>query len=144
MGRWFIGSPAYQSGPGKGDFRIDVSMASQSSSSESLLAASRSRNKLLCSSSTSSEKRFRKRWLRCHRNVDLETILPRTGLIRGTPKKPSVYLYTYCIYIYRSDCEPGIWWTFVNNVSISLQKAMSLRMSPTVRDETFGSWTHSL
>ena len=31
MGRWFFGCPAYQSGPGKDSFRIDVSMASQSS-----------------------------------------------------------------------------------------------------------------
>ena len=44
MGRWFLGCPAYQSGPGKDGFWIDVSMASQSSSSKSLLAASRSRN----------------------------------------------------------------------------------------------------
>ena len=41
--RWFLGCPAYQSGPGKDGFLIDVSMASQSSSSRSLLAASRSR-----------------------------------------------------------------------------------------------------
>ena len=33
IGRWFLGCPAYQSGPGKDGFRIDVSMASQSSSS---------------------------------------------------------------------------------------------------------------
>ena len=40
MGRWFFGCPAYQSGPGKDGFRIDVSMASQSSFSRSLPAAS--------------------------------------------------------------------------------------------------------
>ena len=40
MGRWFFGFPAYQSGPGKDGFRIDVSMESQSSSSESLLTVS--------------------------------------------------------------------------------------------------------
>ena len=40
-GRWFLGCPAYQSGPGKDGFRIDVSMTSQSSFSRSLLAASR-------------------------------------------------------------------------------------------------------
>ena len=28
IGRWFFGCPAYQSGPGKDDFQIDVSMAS--------------------------------------------------------------------------------------------------------------------
>ena len=33
MGRWFFGCPAYQFGPGKDGFRIDVSMASQSISS---------------------------------------------------------------------------------------------------------------
>ena len=44
MGQWFYGCPAYQSGPGKDGFQIDVSMASQSSFSKSLLAASRSRN----------------------------------------------------------------------------------------------------
>ena len=38
MGRWFIRCPAYQSGPGKDGFRIDVSMESQSSFSRSLLA----------------------------------------------------------------------------------------------------------
>ena len=46
MGRWFFGCPAYLSGPGKDDFRIDVSMASQSYLSRSLPAASWSRNKL--------------------------------------------------------------------------------------------------
>ena len=40
MGRWFFGNPAYQSGPGKDGFRIDVSMASQSSFSRSIPAAS--------------------------------------------------------------------------------------------------------
>ena len=40
MGRWFLRCPAYQSGPGKDGFRIDVSMASQSSSSGPFLAAS--------------------------------------------------------------------------------------------------------
>ena len=35
MGRWFFGCPAYQSGPGKDCFRVDVSMASQSSFSRS-------------------------------------------------------------------------------------------------------------
>ena len=49
MGRWFFGCPAYQSGPGKDGFRIDVSMASQSSFSRSVPAASWSRNKLRCS-----------------------------------------------------------------------------------------------
>ena len=39
MGRWFFGCPAYQSGPGKDGFRIDVSMASQSSFSRSVPAA---------------------------------------------------------------------------------------------------------
>ena len=48
MGRWFFGCPAYQSGPGKDGFRIDISMASQSSFSRSVPAASRSRNKLRC------------------------------------------------------------------------------------------------
>ena len=43
IGRWFLGCPAYQSGPGKYGFRIDVSMTSRSSFSRSLLAASRSR-----------------------------------------------------------------------------------------------------
>ena len=38
-GWFFLGCPAYQSGTGKEGFRIDVSMASQSSSSGSLLAA---------------------------------------------------------------------------------------------------------
>ena len=42
MGRWFFGCPAYQSGPGKDGFRIDVSMAPQSSFSRSLPTASRS------------------------------------------------------------------------------------------------------
>ena len=42
MSRWFFGCPAYQSGPGKDGFRIDVSIASQSSFSRSLPAASRS------------------------------------------------------------------------------------------------------
>ena len=36
------------------------------------------------------------RWLRCHRNVDPETVLPRIGLIRGTPEKPSAYIYNSC------------------------------------------------
>ena len=40
MGRWFFGCPAYQSGPGKDGFRINVSMASQSSFSRSVPAAS--------------------------------------------------------------------------------------------------------
>ena len=40
MGRWFFGRPAYQSAPGKDAFRIDVSMASQSSFSRSVPAAS--------------------------------------------------------------------------------------------------------
>ena len=39
MGRWFFGCPAYQSGPGKDGFRIDISMASQSSFSRSVPAA---------------------------------------------------------------------------------------------------------
>ena len=43
--------------------------------------------------STSSRNRSRKR------NVDPETVLPRTGLIRGTPEKPSAHIYIY-IYIY--------------------------------------------
>ena len=43
MGRWFFGCPAYQSGPGKEGFRIDLSMVSQSSSSRSLPDASRLR-----------------------------------------------------------------------------------------------------
>ena len=55
MGRWFFGCPAYQTGPGKDGFRIDVSMASQSSFSRSLLAAS------LAATSTSSKKISRKR-----------------------------------------------------------------------------------
>ena len=103
IGRWFFGCPAYQSGPGKDD----VSMASQSSFSRSLPAASRSGNKLRCSAfistSTSRKKRSRRRWLRCHRNVDPETVLPRTELIRGTPEKP--YIYTrigiqFILYIF--------------------------------------------
>ena len=57
MGRWFFGCPAYQSGPGKDGFRIDVSMASQSSFSS-----------------------------------HPETVLPRTGLIRGAPEKPSAHI----------------------------------------------------
>ena len=40
IGRWFLGYPAYQSGPGKDGFRIDVPTAFQSSFSRSLLAAS--------------------------------------------------------------------------------------------------------
>ena len=40
MGRWFFGCPAYHSGPGNDGFRIDVSMASQSSFSRSVPAAS--------------------------------------------------------------------------------------------------------
>ena len=55
--------------------------------------------------STSRKKGSRKRWLRCHRNVDPETVLPRTGLIRGTPEKPSAHFTTaktyVGIYIYR-------------------------------------------
>ena len=43
MGRWFFGCPACKSGPGKDGFRIDVSMASQSSFSRTLPAARRSR-----------------------------------------------------------------------------------------------------
>ena len=71
MGRWFLGCPASQSGPGKDGFLIDVSMVSQSSFSRSLLAASR-----------------------CHRNVDQET-----GLIRGTPEKPSAHFTTAKTYV---------------------------------------------
>ena len=41
--------------------------------------------------STSSEKRSRRRRLRCHLNVDPETVLPRARLVRGTPEKPSAY-----------------------------------------------------
>ena len=37
MGQWFFGCPAYQFGPGMDGFRIDVSMASQSSFSRILL-----------------------------------------------------------------------------------------------------------
>ena len=40
LGRWFFGCPVYQSGPGKDGFRIDVSMASQSSFSRSVPSAS--------------------------------------------------------------------------------------------------------
>ena len=47
---------------------------------ESLLAASRNR-------------------LRYHRNVDPETVLPRTGLISGIPEKPSAYFTTARTYV---------------------------------------------
>ena len=36
---------------------------------------------------------------RCHRNVDPETVLPRTGLIRGTPEKPSAHFTTAKTYV---------------------------------------------
>ena len=49
--------------------------------------------------STSSRNRSRKRWLRCHRNVDQETVLPRTWLISGTPEKPSAYFTTANTYV---------------------------------------------
>ena len=55
------------------------------------------------STSTSSEKRSRRRWLRCKRNLEPETVLPRTGLIS---EKPSAYFTTartyVGIYIYSS------------------------------------------
>ena len=88
MGRWFLGCPAYQSGPRKDGFRIHFSMASQSSFSRSLFCTS-----------TSSRKRSRKRWPRCHRNVDPETVLPRTGLIRETTEKPSAHFTTAKTYV---------------------------------------------
>ena len=43
MGQWFLGCPAYQSGPGKDGFQIDVSMTSQSSTSTSSKKRSRRR-----------------------------------------------------------------------------------------------------
>ena len=49
-----------------------------------------------------SKKRSRKRSLRCHQNVDLETVLPRTGLKRRTPEKPSAYFTTAKPYVRRN------------------------------------------
>ena len=46
IGRWLLRCPAYLSGTGKDGFRIDVSIASQSSVSRSVPAATWSRNKL--------------------------------------------------------------------------------------------------
>ena len=81
MGRWFLGCPAYQSGPGKDGFRIDVSMASQSYFSRSLLGASRS-----------SDTRDTR-----------ETISPfynRENIRRNTHTHTHIYIYIYIYYFY--------------------------------------------
>ena len=71
IGQWFLGCPAYQSGPGKDGFRIDVSMASQSSFSRSLLAPSRSISPVL--GRTVSGSTFR--WHLSHILLDLFLLL---------------------------------------------------------------------